>query len=291
MYTIEFQKRGLPHAHILIFLHPQNKYPTPADIDKIISAEIPDPNVHPTLYKLVSAHMIHGPCGAARMNSPCMKNQKCSKFFPKRFQEDTVVDADGYPLYRRRANSHVIQKNGVSLDNRHVVPYNTRFLLKYHAHINMEWCNQITSIKYLFKYIHKGFDRIGATISTSNNGSGNDREPVDEIKQYLDCRYVSPSEACWRIYSYNIHGRKPAVEHMYYHLVGEQAVYYPDHARMENILEKASVTESMCTAWFVANAKYEEARSLTYGQFVTNFVYEKKSRTWKPRKRASPLVV
>ncbi|XP_058734290.1 uncharacterized protein LOC131606021 [Vicia villosa] len=214
-----------------------------------------------------------------------MKNRKCSKFFPKRFQEDTIVDADGYPLYRRRANSHVIQKNGFSFDNRHVVPYNTRFLLKYHAHINMEWCNQITSIKYLFKYIHKGFDRIGATISTSNNNSGIDREPVDEIKQYLDCRYVSPSEACWRIYSYNIHGRKPAVERMYYHLVGEQAVYYPDHARMENILEKASVTESMFTAWFVANAKYEEARSLTYGQFVTKFVYEKKSRTWKPRKK------
>src|SRR3954463_7397193 len=90
---------------------------------------------------------------------------------------------------------------------------------------------------------------------------------------------VSPSEACWRIYSYNIHGRKPAVERMYYHLVGEQAVYYPDHARMENILEKASVTESMFTAWFVANGKYEEARSLTYGQFVSKFVYDKKTRT------------
>ncbi|XP_058768177.1 uncharacterized protein LOC131641899 [Vicia villosa] len=285
MYTIEFQKRGLPHAHILVFLHPQSKYPTPADIDKIICAEIPDPTLHPTLYKLVSAHMMHGPCGPSRMTSRCMKNRKCTKFFPKPFQEDTVVDADGYPLYRRRSNTHVIQKNGVSLDNRHVVPYNTRFLLKYHAHSNMEWCNQSTSIKYLFKYIHKGFDRIGATISTSGNGSGNDTEPVDEIKQYLDCRYVSPSEVCWRIYSYNIHGRKPAVERMYYHLVGEQAVYYPDHARMENILEKASVTESMFTAWFVANGKYEEARSLTYGQFVSKFVYDKKTRTWKPRKK------
>ncbi|XP_058751157.1 uncharacterized protein LOC131624213 [Vicia villosa] len=284
MYTIEFQKRGLPHAHILVFLHNQNKYPTPTDIDKIICAEIPDPVLEPTLYKLVSAHMMHGPCGPSRMTSQCMKNLKCTKFFPKKFQEDTVVDADGYPLYRRRSNSHVIQKNGVSLDNRHVVPYNVRFLLKYHAHINMEWCNQSTSIKYLFKYIHKGFDRITATITT-NSGSVADKEPIDEIKQYLDCRYVSPCEACWRIYSYKIHGRRPAVERMYYHLVGEKAVYYHDHARMEDILEKASVTESMFTAWLVANSKYEEARELTYGQFVSKFVYEKKSRTWKPRKK------
>lgn len=49
MYTIEFQKRGLPHVDILIFFHPSNKYPKPEDIDKIISAEVPDPNKDPKL--------------------------------------------------------------------------------------------------------------------------------------------------------------------------------------------------------------------------------------------------
>ncbi|XP_058733259.1 uncharacterized protein LOC131604861 [Vicia villosa] len=236
MYTIEFQKRGLPHAHILIFLHPQSKYPTPSDIDNIISAEIPDPTVHPNLYKLVKAHMMHGPCGLARMNSQCMKNGRCSKYYPKNFIEHTIVDAEGYPLYRRRSKTFTIEKNGITLDNRHVVPYNTRFLMKYQAHINMEW-------------------------------------------------YVSPSEACWRIYSYNIHGRKPVVERMFYHLVGEKPIYYTDYARMENVLEIASVTESMFTAWLVGNAKYEEARTLIYGQFVSKFVYHKKQREWKLSKK------
>jgi len=47
---------------------------------------------------------------------------------------------------------------------------------------------------------------------------------------------------------------------------------------MENVLEKASVTESMFTAWLQANHDYVSARELTYGQFVTTFVYNKKYR-------------
>lgn len=63
MYTIEFQKRGFPYAHMIIFLHPSNKYPTTIDIDRIISAEIPNVETDPELYNLVRSHMIHGPCG------------------------------------------------------------------------------------------------------------------------------------------------------------------------------------------------------------------------------------
>ncbi|XP_058764578.1 uncharacterized protein LOC131638036 [Vicia villosa] len=98
MYTIEFQKRGLPHAHILIFLHPSNKHPTPSDIDRIISAEIPDPVLEPRLYNLVKTHMVHGPCGLANQNSQCMKEGKCSKYYQKKFQSTTVVDQDEYPI-------------------------------------------------------------------------------------------------------------------------------------------------------------------------------------------------
>jgi len=51
MYTIEFQKRGLPHAHILIWLGSANKLKTRNDIDKIISAELPDGTLYPKLHK------------------------------------------------------------------------------------------------------------------------------------------------------------------------------------------------------------------------------------------------
>ncbi|XP_058726021.1 uncharacterized protein LOC131597333 [Vicia villosa] len=88
-----------------------------------------------------------------------------------------------------------------------------------------------------------------------------------------------------RIFAYSIHGRKPAVERMYFHLEGEHSVYYRDHEQVGDVLLKPSVTESMFTAWFEANNSFEEARLLTYGDFVSKFVYHKRSRSWKPRKR------
>ena len=36
IYAIEFQKRGLPHAHVLIFLKDRKKCNDPREIDNII---------------------------------------------------------------------------------------------------------------------------------------------------------------------------------------------------------------------------------------------------------------
>lgn len=169
MYAIEFQKRELSHAHILIFLHPSNKYPRPEDIDKIVSAEVSDPLKYSRLYNLVKTHMVYGPCGLENVNPPCLKDMKFSMYYPKKFQSSTIVDQDGYPVYKRRYNGHTIEKNRIILHSGHVVPHNPSLLLKYEAHINMEWCHQSTSIKYLFKYINKGSDQISIVIQPSDN--------------------------------------------------------------------------------------------------------------------------
>ncbi|KAK2411012.1 ATP-dependent DNA helicase RRM3 [Trifolium repens] len=104
-------------------------------------------------------------------------------------------------------------------------------------------------------------------------------------KRYMDQLYVSPSEACWRIFSFCIHARKPAVERLFYHLEGQNSVYFQDYENLDDVLLKPSVTESMFTSWFEANKIYPQGRDLTYGQFVSKFVYRKKERKWKPRKR------
>ncbi|KAL3654636.1 hypothetical protein CASFOL_001621 [Castilleja foliolosa] len=118
LYTIEFQKRGLSHCHTLISVAPASRISGSADVDKYISVETPDPSTDPLLYKIVTDFMIHGPCGLARPTSPCMRDRKCSKSFPKAFEDETRFDKEGYVHYRRRDSLHRATKNGVLLDNR-----------------------------------------------------------------------------------------------------------------------------------------------------------------------------
>jgi Helitron helicase-like domain at N-terminus len=71
VHTIEFQKRGLPHMHLLIWLERDHKIRTPADVDSMISPEFPDPVTHPRLFRLVSEMMTHGPCGVINVSRSC----------------------------------------------------------------------------------------------------------------------------------------------------------------------------------------------------------------------------
>lgn len=61
-YTIEFQKRGLPHAHILLILHPDNHVLTANDVDNAVSAKIPDSNDNPVLFETIMNTMTHAKC-------------------------------------------------------------------------------------------------------------------------------------------------------------------------------------------------------------------------------------
>jgi len=62
IYTIEFQKRGLPHTHILLIMDLDDHITTVEDIDNVVCAEIPDPNIDVELYRIVTTNMLHGLC-------------------------------------------------------------------------------------------------------------------------------------------------------------------------------------------------------------------------------------
>ncbi|XP_016177773.1 uncharacterized protein LOC107620066 [Arachis ipaensis] len=227
MYTIEFQKRGLPHGHMLLWFNGESNLQSVEIVDEFIYAELPNPQKFPSLYNVVTKYMIHGSCSRLRPSSPCMKDGKCSKFYPKRFVDQTSFDEDGYPIYRRRNMAVTVKINDVDIDNRFVVPYNPLLLIKYQAHINLEFCNKSNVIKYLFKYVNKGPDRVTATIGETYD-VGESSQVVDEIKQYYDCRYLLPSESMWRIFAYDIHHRWPSVQRLTFHLPNQQHVVFDD---------------------------------------------------------------
>ncbi|XP_071718001.1 uncharacterized protein [Rutidosis leptorrhynchoides] len=288
LYIIEFQKRGLPHVHMLIWLTRDYKCKTPADIDDLISAEIPSQIHDPEGFKAVTEYMLHGPCGGAHKDAPCIIDRKCSKHFPKPYYGETTIDEEGYANYRRCNNGVKFRKNNTNLDNSFVVPYNRYLLLKYNAHINVEWCNRSRAIKYLFKYLNKGPDR--ATIVIQENMIPNENSTVqtvidvDEIKNYLDCRYLSPCEAVWRLFSFDINYSRPSVIKLSYHLPNQQSVTLRDSHQLPPLLHRESIKETMFTQWFELNKEDEHARSLTYAKIPKDYVWNQDAKIWTRRK-------
>ena len=156
IWVIEFQKRGLPHCHILMILDERDKPMTIEQINRIVSAEIPDPIKFPKVHETVTSSLLHGPCGPTHLGAPCMDGDQCKKKFPKRFSEVTKENKNGYPIYQRCDNGVTVTKNGNVFDNSRVVPYNPYLTAKFNAHINVEVCSSVSAVKYLYKYVYKG---------------------------------------------------------------------------------------------------------------------------------------
>ncbi|GFU40418.1 putative DNA helicase [Trichonephila clavipes] len=283
MYFIEWQKRGLPHAHILVWLI--NKI-TPDQIDQIISAEIPDKHIDPNLFDVVTKNMIHGPCGAFNNNSSCMSDGKCTKRYPRKLVSDTITGNDGYPLYSRRSvedgGKSVVPKVrniDIEVDNRWIVPYSPLLSKTFKAHINVEYCNSVKSIKYICKYVNKGSDMAVF-------GVGNVAAPLDEINQYQLGRYISSNEAVWRILSFPIHERHPTVIHLAVHLENGQRVYFTaDNVRARALVPPATTL----TAFYSLCQDDLFAKTLLYSEVPKFYTGNASNKKFQRRKQGKAV--
>ena len=204
---VKFQKRGLPHAHILLWLRSSDIIHAD-QIDKYICAEIPNPEVNPELHDIVVSNMIH------RHSLKCINRNisGCSKGFPKSFRTHTSLNEGQW-----------ISRGTTRIDNGQVVPYSPYLSRIYKCHINVELCTTIRSISYVLKYVNKGSDKLTFVVRSDN-------ATHDEIETYRTARYVSSNEAVWRILSFDIHENSPSVIILTIHLPGQQLIYY-DEAR------------------------------------------------------------
>ncbi|GBM82666.1 hypothetical protein AVEN_42526-1 [Araneus ventricosus] len=257
IYVIEFQKRGLPHAHILLTLDSESKIRTKDDIDKF------------------------GPCGT--INSPCMRDGQCCKSFPKKFKDDTEEIVNGYPIYRRRATEPV-QVGKYSIDNRWVVPYNPWLLKKFNAHINVEVCASVKSVKYLYKYVYKVHD--AASVKIQKEGALDH----DEILSFVEGRYVSAPEAMWRLNEFNLSHKSHTVVRLAVHLPQQQPIVYQDGQEAQAI-ERAALRKTTLTSWFELNKNDPSAHNISYSDIPQYYMFDKSTTNWKKRQRGEQNVI
>lgn len=295
MYSIEWQKRGLPHAHILIWLKEKI---VSTQIDSFISAELPDPEEDPELFEVIRKNMVHGPCGALNPNSPCMKDGKCTKRFPRQMLQETQTGNDGYPLYRRRkpedgGHTTTIEVNNVDvdIDNRWIVPYTPLLSKTFKAHINVESCMSVKSIKYICKYVNKGSDMAVFGLSRQNeaNAPNQPNAPnirIDEIDQFQMGRYISSNEAVWRILGFSIHERYPTVQHLSVHLENGQRVYFTEQNAQQRAEQPRNTT---LTAFFRLCETDEFARMLLYHEVPRYYTWNASRNEFQRRKQGAAV--
>nr|GEU33484.1 DNA helicase [Tanacetum cinerariifolium] len=258
LYMIEFQKRGLPHCHTLVWVDSKDKIRNASEVDRYISAKLPDPATDPEGYIVVSEMMVHGQCGLLHSDAVCMKEGKCGKNFPKKFIAHTFFNADGYVHYRRRETHTCAFRRGVDLDNGYIVPYNR-------------------TDKIAAKIVRQ----VGDPPVDANNGS----IQIDEIQNYIDGRFICPHESCWRILKYDIHGRQPTVQILYVHLEGMQPVTFRDHQPLTLFVNNEDKTKTTLTEWLEYNKRNGDGLHLTYIDFTKEFMWYSDTKSWRWRQR------
>ncbi|XP_063994425.1 uncharacterized protein LOC135171800 [Diachasmimorpha longicaudata] len=200
VYVVEYQKRGLPHVHILLTLKQNHKITTPDVVDKYISAEIPNPDEDPTLHQIVMKNMIHGPCGS--------------------------------------------------------------------------WCKN-----------EKGHD--AAAVEITDPGYGENVIDHDEIRNFVEARYVSPVEASDRILSHILQEKSHSIVRLPVHLPNQQTLTISDVADDEAI-RSALQKETMLMDYFTLNQRDPEARKFTYSEIPSHYVFKKNRDSgisrWEKRK-------
>ncbi|XP_044586007.1 uncharacterized protein LOC123266044 [Cotesia glomerata] len=199
------------------------------------------------------------------------------------------------PIYRRRnpdngGQSFIknISNTDIDIDNRWVVPYSPLLSKTYNAHINVEFCSSVKSIKYICKYVHKGSDMAVFRVENTNVNS----PPVnknDEITLYQIGQYISFNEAVWRIFDFSIHERNPAVVQLAVHLENGQRVYFTNETAIDRAINPPKTT---LTEFFELCNRADDfgafARTLLYSQVSRYFTWAQ-TKQWIPRKQGSPV--
>lgn len=152
VYVIEYQHRGLPHAHIIIRLLNGPNHDDMEEclefIEKYINSTLPGID-EPEYRQLVQTKLLHK-CSEG-VNGCLNANGICTKKFKKNVTVNkSYFDDKNFPVYKR--------PNGIVDWN--VVPNNKELTMDLKCHVNVEFCISVYAVMYLYKYLFKGSKKL-----------------------------------------------------------------------------------------------------------------------------------
>ena len=125
-------------------------------------------------------------------------NEHAAKAFPKHLilQQTLQVTA----LILSNIDVECPSKIGKSVpDNRHVIHYNPYLVKKFDCHINVESCHNIKAVKYIYKYIYKGYDKGALRI---NEETPSEYNKINEYHCHINVESCHNIKAVKYIYKY-----------------------------------------------------------------------------------------
>ena len=75
---------------------------------------------------------------------------------------------------------------------------------------------------------------------------------TDEIKAFVDVRYVSATEAAWRLFEFRRHQQSHTIIRLPVHLTGRRNIYFQS-GEEEQAAAKATEMDTQLTAWLKLN--------------------------------------
>lgn len=115
------------------------------------------------------------------------------------------------------------------------------------CYLNVKLCIfRIGGSKYLSKYIYKVNNRVTVQMVYS-------QRRYDEISVFEEARFVSASEAVWRLFHFGIVERHPTIIRLDVHLEDLQTVHFHENNKQGAINGKKRNIK--ITEWFAANER------------------------------------
>ncbi len=208
--------------------------------------------MHPKSHLDVST--VHGQVKRTR----CNKDGQCVFGFPFALRDSTTVNEDRRVLYRQDTP-----------EDAWVVSYMPALTKLMECHVNVDVCFTVNIFMYLYKYLFKGPDRSKFALTWGQPKTDDDE--VNEFDDYIAGRYLSATEAAWRILAFDITRKSPAVVSIPIHL--------PDRnfgQMRRGVTYKDSLSSKLLR--YFARPRTEEFRSL----LILNYYHRYRLETLNP---------